>query len=205
MFGDNNAVLSTQMYPASELPAGLAADTPTYNPSLLAAAVKGLSNTKVDVGYTTDDPRNQQAAEIIQTELQTAGLDATVRGITLAVTFDLPNHPDKAPDLLMTTQNPDASHPDNWARIFENTMGSLNWLQCSVPAADAEMDLGLHATTIADVQAHYGKAGDLLQKSGCFDNIADVKEVLVAAPGYRAWVHPLSALFTVRFGNLKRS
>jgi peptide/nickel transport system substrate-binding protein len=205
VFGDVNAQISTQMYPAGELQAGLAVDTPAYNPSLLAAAVKGLSNKKVDVGYTTDDPRNQQAAEIVQTELQAAGLDATVRGITLAVTFDLPNHPDQAPDVLMTTQNPDASHPDNWARIFENTAGALNWLQCSVPAADAEMDLGLHSTTPTDVQAHYGKAGDLLQKAGCFDNIADVKEVLVAQAGYTGWVHQLSALFTVRFASLKLS
>jgi len=205
VFGSQNAQVSTQMYPIGELPLNLAVDTPTYDPSVLAAAVKGLADKNVDIGYTTDDPRNQQAAEIIQTELQAAGLNATVRGITLAVTFDLPENPSQAPDLLMTTQNPDASAPDNWARIFENTAGSLNWLQCSVPAADAEMDLGLHSTTTAGVQQHYGMAGDLLQKAGCFDNIADVKEVLVAQAGYTNWVHQLSALFTVRFASLKLS
>jgi hypothetical protein len=67
------------------------------------------------------------------------------------------------------------------------------------------MDLGLHSTAQTVVQAHYGKAGDLLQKAGCFDNIADVKEVLVAQSGYAGWVHQLSALFTVRFASLKLS
>jgi peptide/nickel transport system substrate-binding protein len=203
VYGDANAQLSTQTYPTTELPGNLAVDSPKFDPALLASAAKSLANKKVDVGYTSDDARNQLAAELIQTELQAAGLDATTRGITLATTFDLPNHPDQAPDLLMTVQNPDASHPDNWARIFQNTKGSLNWLQCSVPAADTEMDLGLHATTINDVQAHYGKAGDLLQKAACFDNIADVKEIVVAQAGYTGWSHQLSGLFTVRFASLK--
>jgi hypothetical protein len=65
------------------------------------------------------------------------------------------------------------------------------------------MDLGLHATTKTDVQAHYGAAGDLLQKFGCFDYIADVKEVIVAQKGYSNWVHQESNLFTVKFGVLK--
>jgi peptide/nickel transport system substrate-binding protein len=199
VYGSANATLSTQMYPAGELPAGLARDTPTYDPSKLAAAVKSLPNKTVDIGYSSDDARNQQAAELIQTELQGAGLNATVRGITLAEVFNLPSAPAQAPDLLMTTQNPDASHPDNWGRIFMDTQGSLNWLQCSVPAADKEMDLGLHSTTLSDVQAHYGAAGDLLQKQDCFDYIADVKEVIVAQAGYTNFVHQLSNLFTVKF------
>jgi peptide/nickel transport system substrate-binding protein len=203
VYGDANSSLSTQMYPTGELPAGLATDAPTYDPTKLAAVAKSLSNKNVDLGYSSDDARNQQAAEIIQTELQAAGLNATVRAITLAAVFNLPSQPAQAPDLLMTTQNPDASHPDNWARIFENTAGSLNWLQCSVPAADKEMDLGLHATTATDVQAHYGAAGDLLQKAGCFDYIADVKEVVVAQAGYSNFVHQESNLFTVKFGLLK--
>jgi peptide/nickel transport system substrate-binding protein len=202
VFGKDNAMLSTQMYPAGELPNGLATDGPRFDPSLLAQAVKGLASKGVDLAYSSDDARNQRSAEMIQTELQAAGLNATVRGIPLAQVFDLPNHPAQAPDLLMTTQNPDASHPDNWARIFMNSQGSLNWLQCSVPAADAAMDQGLHAIDQAGVDTAYGHAGDLLQQAGCFDTIADVKEVIVAQAGYGHWVHQLSALFTVRFGDL---
>jgi hypothetical protein len=67
------------------------------------------------------------------------------------------------------------------------------------------MDLGLHATTASEVESHYGKAGDLLVASGCFDTIADVKEVVVADAGYSNWYHQAPTLFTVKFGNLKLS
>ena len=86
-----------------------------------------------------------------------------------------------------------------------NTNGTLNWLLCSVPAADKEMDLGLGATTQADVQAHYGKAGDLEVASGCFDTIADVKDVVVADAGYSNWYHQPPTLYSVKFGLLKLS
>jgi peptide/nickel transport system substrate-binding protein len=206
----SDATLSTQLYPTGELPAGLATDSPKYDPSLLAKAVSRLTGSKkVDLAYSSDDARNQRDAEIIQTELQSAGLNATTRGIPIAQVFDLPNHADQAPDLLLSTVNPDASHPDTWARIFtytnDGTNGTLNWLKCSVPAADKEMDLGLGATTTAEVQAHYGKAGDAQVANGCFDSIADVKDVIVAQAGYSNWVHQPPALFTVRFGALKLS
>ena len=199
----SDAAVSTQLYPSGELPAGVAADTPKYDPTVLANAVKSLANKKVDLAYTSDDARNQRVAELIQTELQAAGLNATTRAMPIAVAFDLPNHPDQAPDLLLSTLNPDASAPDTWIRIFMNTSGSLNWLLCSVPASDAEMDLGLHSSTPADVQAHYGKAGDLMVANGCFDTIADVKDVVVAAAGYSNWMHQLPTLFSVKFGALK--
>jgi peptide/nickel transport system substrate-binding protein len=201
--------VSTQYYPTGELPQGLAMDTPTYDPSLLAKAVANLPNKKVDLAYSSDDARNQRDAEIIQTELQAAGLNATVRGIPLAQVFNFPTQPSQIPDLLLTTVNPDASHPDTWARIFSHTYdgtnGTLNWVLCSVPAADKEMDLGLASTTTADVQAHYGKAGDLLAASGCFDTIADVKDVVVADAGYSNWFHQPPTLFSVKFGTLRLS
>jgi peptide/nickel transport system substrate-binding protein len=205
-----DASLSTQFYPAGELPAGMATDSPTYDPTLLAKAVTGITGSKkVDLAYSSDDARNQRDAEIIQTELQAAGLNATVRGIPIAQVFNLPTQPAQAPDLLLSTVNPDASHPDTWARIFthtfDNTNGTLNWLLCSVPAADKEMDLGLASTSTADVQSHYGTAGDLIVASGCFDSIADVKDVVVADAGYSNWVHRPPTLFSFELGVLKLS
>jgi peptide/nickel transport system substrate-binding protein len=204
VYGENGAP-STQYYPVGEMPAGQAADSVTIDPSRLATAVKGLSSKKVDIGFSSDDPRNGRLSEILQTELQAAGLDATSRGIPIAQVFDLPNHKDTAPDLLVSTVNPDAAHPDTWARIFSNTTGSLNWLQCSVPAADAAMDSGLHATDPATIKASYAKAGDALVASGCFIGLADVKEVIVAKKGYSNFVHQMPTLFTIRFGDLKVS
>jgi peptide/nickel transport system substrate-binding protein len=202
----SDAALSTQIYPTGELPAGMAADTPKYDPSVLANAVKGLSSKNVDIAYTSDDARNQRVAEIIQTELQGAGLNATVRAMPINVAFALPQNPGQAPDMLLATLNPDASHPDTWVRIFMHTNdasnGALNWLLCSVPAADQAMDMGQHLTAAADIQAAYAKSGDALAASGCFDTIADVKDVVVAQAGYGNWMHQLPTVFSVEFGKL---
>jgi peptide/nickel transport system substrate-binding protein len=202
VYGDNGAV-STGFYPTGVLPDGKAADKAAYDPTKLANAVKGLSDKKVDIGFSSDDPRNGRVAELLQTQMQAAGLDATVRGIPIAQVFDLPNQKDQAPDLLVSTVNPDAAHPDTWARIFANSQGALNWEQCSVPEADAAMDAGLHSTDKAAIQASYAKAGDLLIASGCYITIADVKEVIVAKAGYSGFTHQMPSLFTIRFGDLK--
>ena len=65
------------------------------------------------------------------------------------------------------------------------------------------MDSGLSATDKATIATDYGKAGDLIAQSGCFDTIADVKETVVARKGYTDYVHQLPTLFTIRFGDLK--
>ena len=139
----------------------------------------------------------------MQTTLQAAGITAITKGIPIAEVFNLPQNKDGAPDLLVSTVNPDAAHPDTWARIFMNTDGALNWLQCSVPEADQLMDQGLAETDKTKMQEDYGKAGDVLVDSGCFATVADVKEVIVAKKGYSGFVHQLPTLFTVRFKDLK--
>lgn len=201
VYGENGSV-SNQMYPVGEFPAGQAADDTPLDPSKLSALVSALPDKKVDLAYSSDDARNQRAAELLQTQLSATGLQVTTRAIPIAEVFDLPNHPDQAPDVMYATVNPDAAHPDTWARIFMNTAGSLNWLQCSVPEADAAMDAGLSATVKTEVMADYAQAGDLLYKSGCFITVADIKEVIVAKAGYSNFVHQMPTLFTVRFGDL---
>ncbi len=207
----SDAAVSTQMYPAGELPAGLGTDNPTYDSSALANLVKsmGLSGKHVNLEYTNDDARNQRVAGIVQAELQAAGLNATDTGIPLSVAYGLSANAGQRPDLLLTTTNPDASAPDTWVRIYLHTVtatdGSLNYLDCSVPAADQAMDTGLHDTTTSAVQAAYGQAGDLLANNACEDNIADVQDVIVAKAGYTNWYHQPPNLFTVKFGVLHLS
>ena len=183
--------MSNQIYPTGELPTNLGADTPTYDPSKLKSLVSGLSNKKVELEYDTQDPTNQRVADEVQAELQSDGLNVSVRGIPISQVFALPTEPKQAPDLLIDSTNPDASHPDTWIRIYMNTKGALNYLQCSVPAADTAMDQGLTATDPSTIATDYGKAGDLIAQSGCFDTIADVKETVVARKGYTNYVHQL--------------
>ncbi|MCW2917912.1 MAG: extracellular solute-binding protein family 5 [Actinomycetia bacterium] len=201
VFGDR-ATPSTQVYPAGELPEPAASTVSTVDPSKLKTLVATLPNKKVDFAYVTDDTSNQRMAELVQTKLAAAGLDVTVRGIPIAQAFDLPNQPAQAPDAVLATLNPDAVHPDTYARIFMTTKGSLNWLGCSVPAADAALDKGLHATNPAAVRADYASAGALLAQSACWLDLADVKETVVARKSIGGFVHQLPTLNTVRLADL---
>jgi peptide/nickel transport system substrate-binding protein len=199
------ATVSTTTFPPASLPAGMGKSLTGGDPSKLQALVGGLSSKKVDLAYSTDEPTNQRMAELIQTKLQAIGLDVTVRGLPIAQVFDLPNQAATAPDLLVTTMNPDAVHADTWGRIFNYTKGALNWLMCTVPAGDAAMDAGLHEVNQAKQDADYSKAAELYAASGCWVDIADVQETVVARAGLTGFTHQLSTTFTVRLADLKNS
>jgi peptide/nickel transport system substrate-binding protein len=202
VYGDR-ATASSQVYPAAQGIAGASTATPV-DPSVLKAVVAELGNKKVDLAYVNDDSANQRMAELVQTKLAAAGLQVTTRPIPMAQAFDLPNQPVKArPDMVLATLNPDAVHPDTYARIFMSTKGSLNWLQGSVPAADQAMDAGLGSNDAAAVTARYVTAGEALAASGLWLDLADVKETIIARKGITNLVHQLPTLNTVRLGDLK--
>jgi peptide/nickel transport system substrate-binding protein len=203
---NGQATVSTQMYPVHELPKNLGKDISTYKPATLTDLAKKAKNKNIDLAYSEDEGGTlPRLAEILAAKLQAAGFSVKVRGLPIAQVFALPTNPDKAPDLLLWTFNPDAVHPDTWVRIFMNKDGGINYLQCSDPNADAAMDAGLKATTAAGVRAEYGKAGDILAKTGCYVTLSDVKEEVVARKGLTGFVHQLPTAYTIRLADLKAS
>ena len=204
VYGNTLATVSTQAYPAGEFPAGMATDNPTYNPSKLQKALKTASGSKnVDLVYSSDDPTNQRVAELVQIELEADGLSVTTRGVPIGQVFNYATTAaSKVPNLLVWTVNPDDAHPDSWIRIFSNTTGALNEMHGSVPAADALMDAGLHATNPKTVQADYSKAGELVANSGEAISIADVQDTVVAAKGITGFFHQPPTVDTVVLGDL---
>lgn len=200
------ASVSTQMYPTDELPADMAKDTSTYDPSALTNMVKSLpsSDKSIDFAYSEDEGGTlPRLAEILAAKLQDAGFNVKVRGLPIAEVFDLPNHPATAPDLLLWTFNPDAMHPDTWIRIFMNSQGAINYLKCSDPTADADMDKGLNSISKEDVQKWYGAAGDAIAASGCFITLADNREVVIARKGLVGITHQEPTAYTIRLKDLK--
>ena len=200
------AAVSTQMYPVDNLPADLGKDTDVYDAAALTNLAKSLpsSEKQIDFAYSQDEGGTlPRLAEVLAAKLQAVGFSVKVRGLPIAEVFDLPNHPEKAPDLLLWTFNPDAAHPDTWVRIFMNSAGAINYLKCSDPQADADMDKGLRSITKADVNKYYGAAGDLLSASGCFITIADNNEIVVARNGLTGFVHQLPTAYTIRLKDLK--
>jgi peptide/nickel transport system substrate-binding protein len=197
---------STQIYPAGMMADGKAMDPDTVDTQKLKDAVAKLpaDKRKVDFAYSEDEGGTiPRLAETVQTTLAAAGLEVTVRAMPIAEVFDLVNNKDTAPDLLLWTMNPDAAHPDTWIRIFMSTAGALNYLQCSVPEADTQMDEGLKSTDPAQVTDLYGQAGDTVVASGCYTTLADNQEIVVARKGITGFVHQLPTSYTVRLKDLK--
>ncbi|MCU0309512.1 MAG: ABC transporter substrate-binding protein [Acidimicrobiales bacterium] len=196
---------STQVYPATVLPPTLALDVDTYDPEALTTAVAALpaDQRSVDMAYSEDEGGTiGRLAETVATTLEQAGLDVTVRGLPIGQVLELPTAESGRPDLLLFSFNPDAAHPDTWARIFYFTGGGLNFLGCSVPAADALMDQGLVQLETAPMQQFYGQAGDEIVDSGCYTTIADNLEVVVARTGITGFVHQIATPYTVRLKDL---
>jgi peptide/nickel transport system substrate-binding protein len=204
VYGNTLASVSTQAYPVDEFPAGQAADNPTYDPTKLKSLVASTPGSKsISLAYSSDDPTNQRVAEFIQVELDALGLSVQVHGVPISQVFNYASTPpDQLPNLLVWTVNPDDAHPDSWIRIFSNTNGSLNELHGSVPAADALMDAGLHATDPATIQQDYAQAGTLVANSGEWISIADVKDVVVSSAGISGWYFQLPTADTVKLGEL---
>lgn len=197
------ATPSNDVYPAPMDVKGGSTAAPV-DPTVLAGLVGKLSDKKVDLAYVNDDSTNQRMAELVQTKLAAAGLQVTTRPMPMAQAFDLPNQPAASrPDIVIATMNPDACYPDTWIRIYMSTKGSLNWMQGSVPAADAAMDAGLYTESPQLAEEEYAKAGDLIAASGLWLDLADVKETIIARKGITNLVHQLPTLNTVVLGDLR--
>lgn len=202
----DQAKVSTQLYPVNVMPDGKATDLSTVDPTKLKAAVDALpaGDRNVELGYSEDEGGTlPRLAEILATKLQAAGLKVTVRGLPIAQVFDLVNKPEAAPDLLLWNFNPDAAHPDTWARIFHYSDAALNFLKCNVAEADALMDKGLVELDKTKMLDLYGQAGDKVLASGCYVTIADTKELVVARKGITGFTHQLPTAYTVRVADLK--
>jgi peptide/nickel transport system substrate-binding protein len=180
---------STQLYPPGELPASATTSVVKYDPSVLKNMVKTLPTKKVEIGFDTSDPRNQEMANFIQVTLQGLGMDATTRAIPIAQVFAISSHMETAPTILIQVTPPDAEHPDTFARIYMSSTGGANYMLCKDPAADKELDLGLASTSKADSDAHYGAAGNLLVKNGCFIDIANVQDSIVTRSNLTGLAH----------------
>ena len=162
------------------------------------------SDKNIDFAYSQDEGGTlPRLAEMLAAKLQAAGFNVKVRGLPIAQVFDLPNHPEKAPDLLLWTFNPDAAHPDTWVRIFMNTDGAINYLQCSDPAADADDGQGPELD-------HEGRRAEVLRRGRrharrfrLLHHPRRQREIVVARKGLTGFVHQLPTAYTVRLKDLK--
>ena len=208
-FFGNYGTVSTQFYPAGQLPTSLAQDNAPYDPSKLKAAVSKLpsSDRSVELTYLSGHGADiQRISEAIQSELSAAGLKVSVREITVSELFSYPSEDPKSakvPDLFVGSENPDSASPDTWARPYASHKAGLNYLAGDLPAADNLMNVGLASTNPAKALSDYAKAGDLLVKNGTFVTIADVADTFLARAGITGWEHQIECTTCISLASLR--
>lgn len=208
-FFGNYGKVSTQFYPAGQLPTSMAQDNAAYDPSKLKAAVSKLpnSNRSVVLTYLAGHGADiQRISDAIQSELSAAGLKVAVRQITVSELFSYPSaNPtsSKVPDLFVGSENPDSASPDTFARPYASHKAGLNYLAGDLPAADNLMNVGLASTNPAHALADYGKAGSLLVKNGTFVTIADVNDTFLARAGITGWQHQIECTTCISLASLR--
>jgi peptide/nickel transport system substrate-binding protein len=204
----DTATVATQFFPGGTFPEGAVADNPPYDPSQLTKLTKSLASKKVDLAYGQQGgATNRLMAELVQTELQAAGLDVTVRGIPTSQEFALYNTPDgQRPDILLDSFGGDTLHVDTMVRIvFRTGAAPLNWFDYSFPSADQAMDVASAATDQTEVIKQYTASANTVRDAGVVLNLANQEDVIVARAGITNLVHDPMGLQMIRLADLKRS
>jgi peptide/nickel transport system substrate-binding protein len=83
-----------------------------------------------------------------------------------------------APDILTLLAWPDAPSPYTWGHISFDPDGGLNYLGCSAPPITAALASGLQT----DDLNQYSDAAAAASATGCWMNVADVNDFVVAQP-----------------------
>ncbi|GFG49949.1 hypothetical protein [Mycolicibacterium agri] len=73
---------------------------------------------------------------------------------------------------------PDAPSPYTWGHISWDADGGLNYLRCSAPPVTEALNRGLPTGS----PEAFSRAGEEALKTGCWLNVADVDDFMVAQP-----------------------
>jgi peptide/nickel transport system substrate-binding protein len=170
-----------QIYPPNMMAPQFAKQSVTHDPSVLTGLAGGLpaDQKSITIGYDSGQPDNQLISNLIQTELAAAGLTAKVQAYPTSEIYGwIGGDGQAAPDILLNLVWPDAPSPYTWGHISWDADGGLNYLGCSAPAVTAALAQGLPAGS----DDLFSQAGEEALKTGCWLNIADVNDFMVAQP-----------------------
>ena len=172
--------VGAQMYPPYVIPSEYGKQAITHDPSALSKITAGLpaGGKSVTIGFDTSNPDNQLISNLIQAQLAAAGVDAKVQGYPTSQIYGWIGAADKAPEIYSGLVWPDAPSPYTFGHISWDADGGINYLSCSSPGVSAALARGLPT---GDPQA-YTDAANEAQKTGCWLNIADIDDFVVAQP-----------------------
>jgi peptide/nickel transport system substrate-binding protein len=171
-------------------------------PSLPAAHVP--AGTKITLSYTSSEPELLQLAQYYQRALGRAGFQVTLKGDTVSQEFGYASNPGAAPNATISTFNPDAAHPDTWARPVWATGGGLNLFLSSDKTLDGLIDAGARAATPALQQKWYAAAGERASQDAYVIPVDDGQDSAVASAGITGFSHVPAYIWMVDFAALAR-
>ncbi|HUC04891.1 MAG TPA: ABC transporter substrate-binding protein [Acidimicrobiales bacterium] len=185
VFPGGRATVATQAGPTGLLPPQYGKQDFPYDPSKLKALVKTLpaSERSFTVGYDTGAPDDQLLAEDIGAELQALGLNTKVIGLQTSVIYADVGSVSAAqspslPNVLIDYFWPDTYNAYTWTHINFDPTGGLEYMSCNVPGEAALDQQAL--TTGSDTI--YNEVVQKAENSGCWFNIADKDDTMVAQP-----------------------
>jgi peptide/nickel transport system substrate-binding protein len=174
------ASVSTQMVPPGTLPSGQGLDNPKYDPSVLKGLVAKLSDKHITIGTLPGDPTDNLAGELIQTELQAAGLTVTGKTVSASAAYSMPGHPNTAPSLLVLSVNSDDLSPGTWLHEYFSTTGALNFMTVNVTNADNALTAANSLLSPTAANSGYSKSAELYAASGDFMSLSNLTTVIAA-------------------------
>jgi peptide/nickel transport system substrate-binding protein len=170
-----------QIYPSNMMPPEFGKQSVPHDPSVLTAVAAGLppDQKSVTIGYDSSNPDNQLISNLLQTQLAAAGLNAKVQAYPTSEIYGwIGSDAQSAPEIMAYLGWPDAPSPYTWGHISWDGDGGLNFFGCSAPPVAAALAKGLPTGS----QADYSTAGLEAVKTGCWLNIANVNDFMVAQP-----------------------
>ncbi|HEY5196160.1 MAG TPA: ABC transporter substrate-binding protein [Solirubrobacteraceae bacterium] len=172
---------------------------------LATAGAKAASTKNITLAYTADESGVQRrVGELIQADLAQAGWKVTVKEVQLPQVYGYVNNLKAAPDLMLQTNTPDASHPDTWARILFDSTGGLNFLGFKDPTVDSLLNKALSAPA-AQATSLYQEVGQDVVNSNEIFFLGDVKNVFVLNKDLTGVEQVPAYPWTVTLADLKRA
>ncbi|BBZ07076.1 ABC transporter substrate-binding protein [Mycolicibacterium doricum] len=188
-----------QVYPPNMMAPEFAKQSVTHDRSVLTGIAGGLpaDQKAITIGYDSSNPDNQLISNLIQTQLAAAGLTAKVQSYPTSEIYGwIGTDGQSAPDIFSSTAWPDAPSPYTWGHISFDPDGGLNYLGCSAPPVTAALAEGL----ATGAPQPFSTAAEEAIKTGCWLNMADVDDFMVAQP----WLKGVEAAHVVTNPNSLR-
>jgi peptide/nickel transport system substrate-binding protein len=197
VFGPN-ATPARSAYPQIMSHGSELAPLPTYPKRTLARPAA------ITMTYSSAEPALLQLGEYFQQALAKVGFKVTLKGDTDTQEFGYISDPSAGPNATISTFNPDAGHPDTWARPVWYTGAGLNFFGFSDKQLDKLIDAAAAAPTPAQSEQLYSQAGARASQDAFLLPVDDAEDVVVSSSSLAGFQHVPVYIWMVNFAALRR-